>query len=156
MTQGLSVAGEEGELIMNSLQGKPRWKQWLPGVVLILFTAGIAAGTARQVAGNSAAGLVEAAQIKRTPAPHPRVPVNASVEPENPPEGLTPKQIRELRKERFSQMKQHADELVDMASSLQKDLNESNENVFSLQIIEKAGKIEKLAKKIREEAKLGY
>ncbi len=141
---------------MNRLQGKSRGKQWLPGAVLLLLTAGMAAGSTRQVAGNSAASLVEVAQIKQSPAPHPRVPVDASIVPEYPPQELTSKQKSNLKKDRFSQMKQHADELAEMASSLQKDLNESNENVFSLKIVEKAEKIERLAKKIRAEAKLGF
>jgi len=50
-------------------------------------------------------------------------------------------------------MKRDADELAALAKTLQEDLNKSNENVFSLRIVDRVEKIEKLAKKIRNEAK---
>jgi len=56
-------------------------------------------------------------------------------------------------KDRFENMKKHADELADLAKSLQEDLSKSNENVLSLKLVEKAEKIEKLARKIKDEAR---
>jgi len=56
-------------------------------------------------------------------------------------------------KSNFEKMKRDADELAALAKTLQEDLNKSNENVFSLRIVDRAEKIEKLAKKIRNEAK---
>ena len=52
-------------------------------------------------------------------------------------------------------MKRDADELADLAKSLQEDLNKSNQNVFSLGVVDKADKIEKLAKRIKGTAR-GY
>lgn len=68
---------------------------------------------------------------------------------------ISRKQKRDLLKLNFEKMKRDADELADLAKSLQEDLSKSNENVLSLRIVEKAEKIEKLAKKIKNVAR-GY
>lgn len=70
-------------------------------------------------------------------------------------DSLRAKQQRELRKMRFDKMKEHAAKLAEMAKSLQEDIEKSNENVLSLDVVEKAKKIEKLAKTIRNEARYG-
>jgi len=72
-----------------------------------------------------------------------------------PPVVLSQKQKKDLLKDNFEKMKRDADELADLAKSLQEDLNKSNENVFSLGVVDKADKIEKLAKKIKGTAR-GY
>jgi uncharacterized membrane protein YcaP (DUF421 family) len=66
---------------------------------------------------------------------------------------LTPKQQRELMKSNFEKMKRDADELAELAKSLQQDLDKSNQNVLSLKVLDRAEKIEKLARKIKNEAK---
>jgi hypothetical protein len=71
------------------------------------------------------------------------------------PRSMRDKQKRELRKYQFDKMKEHGDELMKLAKSLQEDLQKSNENILSLEVVEKAQKIEKLAKKIQEEARFG-
>ncbi len=68
---------------------------------------------------------------------------------------LQAKQKRDLLKSNFEKMKRDADELASLAKSLQEDLDKSNQNLLSLKIVNKAEKIEKLAKKIKEVAK-GY
>jgi hypothetical protein len=75
-------------------------------------------------------------------------------EPE-PPQELSQKQKRDLLKANFEQMKRDADALATLAKSLQEDLAKSNENVLSLHVVEKAEKIERLAKKIKGTAR-GY
>lgn len=55
----------------------------------------------------------------------------------------------------FKKLKQHSQELAKLAKSLQKEVEKSNENVLSLEIVKKAEQAEKLAKKIKDEAK-GY
>lgn len=141
---------------MNSLQGKSRGKPRLPGAVLFLLTSGIVAGTVPLVVSSSAARPAAAPQAMQglPPPPAPRMPAPSG--PQDSLDPLTSKQKRNLKKYRFNQMKEHADELAGLANSLQEDLGNSNENVLSLEIIEKASKIEKLAKKIRAEAKLGF
>jgi hypothetical protein len=70
-----------------------------------------------------------------------------------PNDKISRKQKRDLLKSNFEKMKQDVDELVDLAVSLQNDLDKTNENILSLDVLEKAKKIEKLAKKIKNAAK---
>ena len=66
---------------------------------------------------------------------------------------LTKKQKQDLLKSNFEKLKHDADELSTLAKSLQQDLDKSNENVLSLKVLDRAEKIEKLARKIKSEAK---
>ena len=66
---------------------------------------------------------------------------------------LSEKQKRNLLKANFEKMKHDAGELADLAKALQEELNKSNENILSLDIVDKADKIEKLAKKIKGTAR---
>jgi hypothetical protein len=75
--------------------------------------------------------------------------------PESPPAPLSGKQKRDLLKANFEKMKRDAGELADLAKALQEELNKSNENILSVDIVEKAEKIEKLARKIKGTAR-GY
>jgi hypothetical protein len=68
---------------------------------------------------------------------------------------LSEKQKRTLLKANFEKMKRDAGELADLAKALQEELNKSNENILSLDIVDKTDKIEKLAKKIKGTAR-GY
>ncbi len=72
-----------------------------------------------------------------------------------PMASLKNKQKRELMKANYEKMKRDADELAALAKSLQEEIDKSNENVLSLHIVDKAEKIEKLAKHIKGVAK-GY
>jgi hypothetical protein len=56
-------------------------------------------------------------------------------------------------KANFEKMKRDAGELADLAKALQQELNKSNENILSVDIFEKADKIEKLARKIKGAAR---
>ena len=53
----------------------------------------------------------------------------------------------------FKKLKQHAEDLTELAKSLQEEIEKSNQNVLSLEIVKKAAQAEKLAKKIKNEAK---
>jgi hypothetical protein len=66
---------------------------------------------------------------------------------------LSRKQKNDLLKYNFEKMKHDAGELADLAKALQEELNKSNENILSLDIVDKADKIEKLAKKIKGSAR---
>jgi hypothetical protein len=69
------------------------------------------------------------------------------------PSPLSGKRKRDLLKANFEKMKRDAGELADLAKALQQELNKSNENILSLDIVEKADKIEKLAKRIKGTAR---
>ena len=94
------------------------------------------------------------------PRPRPLAPATSqepSAAPQGPdfPPDMIKKQRKELLKQNFEKMKSDADELVELSKSLQTDLSKSNENVLSLKVVDRAEKIEKLAKKIKETAR-GY
>ena len=69
--------------------------------------------------------------------------------------GLTAKQKAAMMKSNFEKTKDDASELADMANGLRDELNKTNINILSVDVIHRAEKIEKLARKIKEEAK-GY
>ena len=50
----------------------------------------------------------------------------------------------------FTKLKQHSRELAELAKSLQAEVDKSNENVLSLEIVKKAEEAEKLAEVLRE------
>ena len=95
-------------------------------------------------------------QTGATAPPAPYQPKVVRVDgPQDIPASIRRRQKRELRKDRFEKLQKDADDLATLANSLNSELGKSNENILSLDVIEKAEKIEKLAKKIQDEAKLG-
>jgi hypothetical protein len=80
-----------------------------------------------------------------------RTPPEVEVMP--PPPQITRKQRREIQKMRFEKMKKDASELASLADSLKDDVDKSSQDILSLEIVEKAEKIEKLAKRIKASAK---
>jgi len=66
---------------------------------------------------------------------------------------LSPKQKKDVLKFNFEKMKRDAGELTDLAKALQDELDKSNENILSLDIVDKADKIEKLARRIKGTAR---
>jgi hypothetical protein len=92
------------------------------------------------------------AQVTQTPPRPVPTPQNPPEQPDMNPPALTPKQQRELLKSRYEELKREATQLADLAKSLQQDLDKSNSDVLSLSVVDKADKIEKLAKKIKSEA----
>jgi hypothetical protein len=97
------------------------------------------------------AGTVEMAQAPLAPSlrrhPLPLQPDQTSLPP------LAPEQKRNILKSNFEKMKRDANELADLAKALQEELNKSNENILSWDIIDKADRIGKLAKKIKGSAR---
>lgn len=127
--------------------------------VALVLVAGLALALAASMPPkDGAAGpIVGSAYAQTTPAS----PLMQRPDPGDPfpqvqmPQSMREKQIRDLRKYRFKKMQEHGKELAKLAKSLQEDLEKSSENILSLQIVEKAEKIEKLAKKIQDEARTG-
>ena len=81
---------------------------------------------------------------QRVPAPNDAAP---------PQDKITHKQRQDILKSKFEKMKADAQELASLVDSLQDELHKSNENILSVRIVEKAEKIEKLAKHIKNAAK---
>ena len=76
--------------------------------------------------------------------------------PEQPPPNFpltSLKRKQALVNYNFKQLKKHAADLAKLVKSLQTDIEKSNPNVLSLEIVRKAAKAEKLAKRIKNEAK---
>jgi hypothetical protein len=78
--------------------------------------------------------------------------INPNLEP-TAPVIMTSKQRQAILKSNFEKIKKATEELATLTKSLQDEVDKSNENVLSLKIVEKAEKIENLAKKIRNTAK---
>lgn len=93
------------------------------------------------------------------PQRDPQPPLVAGKAPQRPPDvnlsgpPLTPKQKQNLLKSNFEKLKKDATDLAALAKSLQQDIEDSNEHVLSLKVVDKAEKIEKLARKIKTAAK---
>jgi hypothetical protein len=123
-------------------------------VVTVMLTL-LAPGATRTLTADAAAegrpaGRQATSPVPRgLPQPQGQSPI---VQPGVTPSPLTPKQQRALLKANYTKMKQDANELAGLAKSLQDELNKSNENVLSVNVVEKADKIEKLAKKIKNAA----
>ncbi len=82
-------------------------------------------------------------------------PSTAQENPPAPDTRILRKQRRELLKTNLDKMKSDAEQMADLVKSLQEDLGKANQNVLSLTVVQKAEKIEKLARKIKETAR-GY
>ena len=111
----------------------------------MLRVARIISATAATLPPEAATPAVGAAASQVVPG------AQANEEPSQSP--LSGKQKRGLMKANFEKMKRDAGELADLAKALQEELNKSNENILSLDIVEKADKIEKLAKRIKGNAR---
>ncbi|MGH9359815.1 MAG: hypothetical protein ACRD1O_11675 [Terriglobia bacterium] len=73
--------------------------------------------------------------------------------PPDSPDALSQKQKSAIVSSNFTRAKQDAAKLRQLADALEKEVDATNQNVLSLRIVESASKIEKLARKIRNEAK---
>ena len=60
---------------------------------------------------------------------------------------------RRWNKERQAALKKDTDKLLEMATQLKQQVDRSNENILSLDVIKKADEIEKLAHSVREKMK---
>lgn len=59
-------------------------------------------------------------------------------------------QQKKLNQQRQAELKRDTDKLLLLATQLKQAVDKSNENTLSLDVIKKAGEIEKLAKSVRE------
>jgi hypothetical protein len=131
-------------------------KAWLPqGLALCAFLLGMPLGTPARRAPELPNAPSAPAADTSLPAPAAQLRESQPAEETALPPALTRKQKKELLKQNFEKMKRDADELATLAKALQEELAKSNENVLSFQVVTKAEKIEKLAKRIKSTAR-GY
>jgi hypothetical protein len=130
---------------------------WLLSLVAFVVVSGGIPGShdSRLALVTSSVSAAESSGFPQEPSRHSQPQQGPGPTETAPPIVLSQKQKKDLLKDNFAKMKRDADELADLAKSLQEDLNKSNENVFSLGVVDKADKIEKLAKKIKGTAR-GY
>ncbi len=72
---------------------------------------------------------------------------------EHSQESTTARQKQYLLKDNLERLRRDAGELADLSKALQEELNKSSENVLSLDVATKADKIQKLAKRIKGNAR---
>lgn len=122
-------------------------------LVLLVFALGVCLGAPLQ----TAPGVPDAISLPVVDAPQVPTPLRAQMplppHEEEPGAQITRKQKRDFLKQNFEKMKRDAEELAALAKALQEELDRSNENLLSLQVVDKAEKIEKLAKRIKSTAR---
>jgi len=114
----------------------------------VLVPLGFILGMALAVSARPAPG--QDSPLLATPPEAQKLP---RIQEEEPAAQISHKQKRELLKQNFERMKRDIEELAALAQALQEELNKSNENLLSLTIVDKAERIEKLAKRIKSTAK---
>ena len=60
---------------------------------------------------------------------------------------------KKLNEERQAQLKRDTDKLLQLSTELKQYVDKTNENVMSVDVIKKAGEIEKLAHSVKEKMK---
>lgn len=63
------------------------------------------------------------------------------------------KRLKAMNEERHQSLKRDTDELLKLATELKDYVDKTNENILSVDVVEKAEEIEKLAKKVRNKMK---
>jgi uncharacterized membrane protein YhiD involved in acid resistance len=63
------------------------------------------------------------------------------------------RQYKELNKKRQEEIRDDTEKLLQLATELKAAVDKSNENMLSLDVVRKAGEVEKLAKRVKENMK---
>ena len=126
------------------------------GALLIIILATIAGLVGDPRAAAQSIGEYPGAPTQTQPTPSPSPQRNRL--PSSEPPDVFPAKPGEKRKkalldDNFKKLKEHAQDLAEIAKALQAEIEKSNENVLSLEILKKADEAEKLARKIKNEAK---
>lgn len=80
----------------------------------------------------------------------PQPPAIGQHRPDEAERKMEREQEKKLNQERQAELKRDTDKLLQLATQLKAAVDKSNENTLSLEVIKKAGEIEKLAKSVRE------
>lgn len=99
-----------------------------------------------------------AAQVDTTP-PADASRSNPSVRQRHPDDQqirIQQDQLKKLNSARQKAIKKDTDKLLQLATELKQYVDKTNDNTLSLDVVKKAGEIEKLAKDVKEKMKTGY
>lgn len=101
-------------------------------------------GTRQDVAAAAAVSQAE------TQFPPHRGDLGQQRQPDEAQRKMRADQEKKLNQQRQAELKRDTDKLLLLATQLKQAVDKSNENTLSLDVIKKAGEIEKLAKSVRE------
>jgi hypothetical protein len=132
---------------------EPRWIV-LRRIVLSLFLPGIAFSVFCPSAAGQGMPCDDQQQLRQRSAYDSRPHDAAAPGPDIPPD-MQRKQMKELNQERHATLKKDTDKLLQAATELKQQVDKTNENQLSLEVIRKTEEVEKLAKAIREKMKSG-
>jgi hypothetical protein len=104
---------------------------------------------------NSGAGFMIQAQQLAAPAPSNKTPaMDKASQPEQDPQGKTTDQkAAPPATERQKKLAADTDKLLELAKQLKEQVDKTNKDVLSVQVVKKAEEIEKLARNMKGEMK---
>ncbi len=103
------------------------------------------------------AAALGAAQVDTTPPTDARPPnPNVRRHPDEQQIHMQQDQLKKLNSDRQKAIKKDTDKLLQLATELKQYVDKTNDNTLSLDVVKKAGEIEKLAKDVKEKMKTGY
>lgn len=111
--------------------------------ILLIFSVFPGLQVCAQDADSPPASINAAPQFPQTPGASQRQASEAERKMER-------EQQKKLNQERQAELKRDTDKLLKLATQLKQEVDKSNENTLSLDVMRKAGEIEKLAKSVRE------
>jgi len=140
---------------MANLYGKSPFYQISIMLCLSVSLAGLMLGAFRIIAQTGSTSSPQVGVTRREAAGAIVAQQQAEVSPDQGSlQGSIPeRQKRYLLKDHLEKLKRDARELADLTKTLQDELNRSNENVLPLDVVATADKIQKLAKKIKGNAR---
>lgn len=140
---------------MKNLYGKSPFYQISILLCLSVSLAGLMLGAFRIIAQTGSTSSSQGGVTRREAAGAIVAQQQAEVPTdEGSSQGSIPeRQKRYLLKDHLEKLKRDARELADLTKTLQDELNRSNENVLPLDVVATADKIQKLAKKIKGNAR---
>ena len=113
--------------------------------IFVLFLCLLEAGAIRAQTRSSSPAL--------PPLQEQSVPEIGGEEQDRSAVSMQKRQQLERNKQRYQEIKRDADKLLQLATGLKLSVDKSDENQLSLDVIKKAGEIEKLAKAVKEKMK---
>jgi hypothetical protein len=125
---------------------KLRWGRWGLGAATVLLIAGSLGGS--QV---SDTGTMPTGQMPQAPSMQPGPPFGQPSNPGDPMERQRQEKMEKARNvDRQKQLEKDTDKLLALAKELKEEVGKSNADTLSVDVVKKAGEIEKLAKSVKD------